>query len=60
MKWLLLVLVVTSDPTVRISVERMVEIETEKLCKEAAIVVSESVKGSSQAGIIGKCIKVRE
>ena len=59
MKWLLLVILVITEPSPRISVEREIEIETEELCKEAVSVIVKSVEGPT-VGISGICIKVRE
>ena len=60
MKWLLLVVVLTTGGNINISVEHEVEIETEELCKVATKKITNLIKGSTEAAITGVCIQVRE
>jgi len=60
MKWLLLVVVIITDPSPNISVEREVEIETEELCEVAKKKLINLIEGFTKAGITGVCIQVRE
>jgi len=60
MKWLLLVFVMNSNPGVaNLSFQREIKIESEELCKEAALRLGKKMQ-SDQHFIIGACIKVKE
>lgn len=62
MKWLLLVLVLTTQNTeVYVSIEKMIEIETDALCKAARkTVVDDANSQVSSTTLTGICIQVRE
>jgi len=59
MKWVLLVYVLTVDIGIDLSVQREIEIETEKLCKQAQQRLIARVE-SENTGLNGVCIQVRE
>jgi len=64
MKWLLIIYVVTAQPSPDMSVERVIEIETGALCEAAKENINKTVMPGADGGLVvalsGLCIQVRE